>query len=480
MAQLQLTNVINISVSESQAGIGNYNTSNLAIFTDESAAETFGTVGYKQYIDPTDVATDFGTDSKTYKMALAIFSQQPNILAGSGQLVVILLGHATVELAFDAVAASGTFHVTYGGNESAAIDWNDTAAEIQTILRAVAGLEAVVVTGSIASQTVTIELAGVYGENPSLTITNNTLATGGSSPVGVTPSVSEEGEALADAITRTKDLVQYFGILVDATVSQIGQSDMLAAAAVVQALIKIAFFVSYAEAAIIEGGALDMLRTGNYSHSRGLYYGDSSDSGLNALLMSAAYAGRALSVDFNGSNTTSTMNLKDLATIQPDPSMTQTIYNEAKAAGVDIYASFQGVPKVACFGANSFYDQVYNLLWFVGALQVAGFNFLAQAATKVPQTENGMDGLKGAYRNVCEQAVTNQYSAPGTWTSPTTFGVQADLIANVAQRGYYIYSQPVGQQSQANREARIAPLVQIALKEAGAIHSSNVIVNVNA
>ncbi len=196
--------------------------------------------------------------------------------------------------------------------------------------------------------------------------------------------------------------------------------------------------------------------------------------------MQASYAGRALSVNFSGSNTTTTMALKDLTGVQPDPSMTQTLYNKAKAAGADIYVSFQGVPKVQCFGANSFFDQVYNLRWFVGALQVAGFNFLAQSSTKVPQTEAGMDGLKGAYRAVCEQAISNQYGAPGTWSSPTTFGNQADLYANIAQRGYYIYSLPVAQQLQVDREARIAPLVQIALKEAGAIQSSTVIVNVNA
>lgn len=480
MGQLQLTNVINISVSEAQAGVGDYNTSNLAIFTDEIAAGSFGDDGFKQYIDPTDVATDFGTSSKTYQMALAIFSQQPNILTGSGQLVVILLGHATSHLALSGVAASGTFKLNYGGNATAFINWNATVSAIQIALRLLPGLEAVVVTGSIASQALNIELAGVYGAAPAITITNNTLQTSAPAAITFTVTVPTAGETLGAAITRTKDLVQYFGVLVDHSVTDIGETDLLAAAAVLQALIKIGFFVTYDEDDLDSGEMIDELTTGNFTHSRGLYYGDSSSSGLNAILMASAYAGRALSVNFSGSNTTSTMNLKDLATVQPDPSMTQTIYNAAEDAGADIYASMQGVPKVICFGANSFFDQVYNLLWLVGALQVAGFNFLAEASTKIPQTESGMDGLKGAYRNVCEQAVTNQYLAPGRWTSPTVFGVPADLIANVAQRGYYIYSQPISQQSQTARAAREAPLIQIAVKEAGAIQKSDVIVNVNA
>ena len=158
----------------------------------------------------------------------------------------------------------------------------------------------------------------------------------------------------------------------------------------------------------------------------------------------------------------------------------KTYLNDALLAGADSYPSLQGVPAVFTSGANGgFYDSVYNLQWFVGALQVAGFNYLAQSSTKIPQTENGMDGLKGAYRAICEQAITNGYVAPGTWNSPTTFGNQADLIANITQKGYYIYSQPIALQSQTSRVARQAPLCQIAIKEAGAIQSSSVIIYVN-
>ncbi len=373
--ELQISNVINISVSQTPSGLSNYNTSNLAIFTTDTPDPAL-TDGYKIYKEPTEVGTDFGTDSETYAMALAVFSQQPNILANNGYLVVITM---------------------------------------------------------------------------------------------------EPSETLDAAITRTVDLVQYFGLMSTTIESS---DDMLAAAAVVQALNKIAFFVQRDPASIDSGGSLDLLTTGSFSQSRGLFYG--SDNDADALGFQASYAGRALSVVFSGSNTTITMNLKDMIGVQPDPSMTQTLFNKAKAAGADIYASIQGVPKVFSFGANRFYDQVYNLRWLVGAIGVAGFNYLAQTATKIPQTEAGMLGLKGAYRRVCLQAVANQYLAPGAWNSPTTFGDQADLFANIAQVGFYIYSTPIALQSQADREDRIAPLVQIAVKEAGAEQSSTVIINVNA
>lgn len=472
--QLELTNVINISVSQAQAGIGNYNTSNLAVFSDETPADSFGTLGYNLYLAPTQVGVDFGTSSKTFAMANAVFSQQPNILAGGGYLAVILLTVASQTLTFSGIPASGTFVFNYGGHASAAINWNDTPTQIQTKIQAIQGLSEVLVSGTIASEVVTVKFAGVYGPLSLATITSNTL----NGSITITVATSVVGETWGAAITRTKDLVQYFGCCVNQTVAQIGQTDLLAAAAIIQPLNKIGFAVSHTQADIEAGGMLDLLRTGGFTQTRGLYYGDSV--ALNDIVMMASYAGRALSTNFSGSNTTQTMHLKDLTGVQPDPTMTQAILTLAIAAGADTYVSLQGVAKVFCSGKNSYFDQVYNLQWFVGALQVAGFNYLAQSSTKVPQTESGMDGLKGAYRAICEQGVTCQYLAPGKWNSSTTFGNQQDFLQNIAQRGYYIYSVPISQQSQADRADRKAPLVQIAAKEAGAIQSSTVIVNINA
>lgn len=582
MSQLALTNVISISVSQGNPGIGNYNTSNVALFTSDApagsvetltlsgiaASGTFvlnfgalataainwndtvdtiqakvnavtgfsqvvvsgsiaskslvlaqpgylgalplvtitanslqtvapaaitisavltsagwsgGSLGYGVYLTPTQVGLDFGTGSKTYAMANAIFSQQPNILIGGGQLVVILMQVSQQSLAFSGIAASGTFEVSYGGNNSAAINWNDEPAAIQAKVQAVPGLSQALVVGSIASQTLTIIMRGVYGVAGAITTTANSLQTSVPAAITITPTINSAGETLAAAITRTVGLVQYFGILINESVGtsqNVPAADVSAAAAVVLPLVKMLFLVTNSSTDLTATTGLVAVNTsaGN-SNTRINYYGDSVV--VNALVFIASYVGRGLSVDFSGSNTTITLHLKQLLGVTPDPSMTETLLNLAVLVGADTYVSLQGVSAIFCSGANLFFDQVYNRLWLTGALQVAGFNYLAQSNSKIPQTEQGMDGLKGAYRAILEQAVTNEYCAPGAWNSSTTFGNQNDLIANVAQRGYYIFSVPVAQQSQANRAARQAPLVQIALKEAGAIHSSTVIVSIN-
>lgn len=476
--QLPLTNIVNVSVSQTPTGVNSLNASNVGLFSLDQPTGSFSGDDYAPYVDPTQVATDWGSSSVTYQMANAIFSQKPNILTGNGQLVIIPMISATETLVFSGVAASGTFKLVstlLGGGTTATINWDDTAAEIQTALRALPGYEGVVVTGSIASQTLTIKLWGIYGETPALlSDTANTLQTGAAAPITITPAISVEGETLADAITRTKGLVNYFAILETVSFESIGNTDFDAVAALVQPLNYMYVEVS-ATAADITGAFQDNTDAGN-THTRCLYYGDTY---LNAILMKASYVGRLFCVDFDASGTTLTAQLKQLVGIEADPSMTQTIYSNCLDAGVDCYPSFQGFAGISSSGANSYFDQVYNVLAFADALQVAGFNYLAGTATKIPQTEDGMNGLKGAYRAVCDRYVANGYLAPGSWTSSTTFGNQQNLLNNVSEFGYYIYSSPIALQTQAARVARQAPLVQIAAKEAGAVHTSNILVFIN-
>ena len=378
--QLDITNVITISLSAAQTGLGEYNVNNLAIFTSETAGDSFGDLGYKIYKAPKEVGTDFGTDSTTYKMALAVFAQTPNILNGNGYLVVIPFADE-----------------------------------------------------------------------------------------------SDSPESLAAAISRASSLVQFFGIL---STKDYDASEVASAAAVVQTLNKILFVVSNSATDIAADGSFHDIAEAGYDKTRCLAY--LSNTTEPAKVMAAAYAGRALSTAFEGSNTTSTMHLKDLIGVTADPNLTQTQLNLCQDCGADAYVNIAGVAKTFTSGANKFFDQVYNRCWFLGALEVAGFNALAKVSTKVPQTEPGMTILKGAYRLVCDRAVRNGYCAPGAWNSADRFGDVEAMLRNIEEVGYYIYSLPVNQQAQTEREERKAPLVQIALKEAGAIHSSNVLVYINA
>jgi hypothetical protein len=223
-------------------------------------------------------------------------------------------------------------------------------------------------------------------------------------------------------------------------------------------------------------GLLYKISNQSLTYTRGLYYSDST----GAQAFKWAYAGRGMSTNFSAVNTTSTMQLKQLATVDADEDLTATYLAKAAAVGADVYINIAGRSSLMSYGVNGFYDDVYNLAWFIGALEVAGFNRLAQVGTKIPQTENGMNSLKNAYQTVCDQAVTNAFVGPGTWSSADTFGSPEDFRRNIASQGYYIYSAPVSAQLSADRLLRKAVPVQIAVKYQGAIHKSDCIIFVNA
>lgn len=67
----------------------------------------------------------------------------------------------TQTITFSAAPASGHFRFVYNEIETANINYADSAAQIQTHLRAIAGLENILVTGSIASQTLVLDLSNV-------------------------------------------------------------------------------------------------------------------------------------------------------------------------------------------------------------------------------------------------------------------------------------------------------------------------------
>lgn len=292
------------------------------------------------------------------------------------------------------------------------------------------------------------------------------------------------GESQAEALARLKQKVLFCGFLTtdsianDIAANAAGDSSSAGEATVCSIINaennKINFIVSNVQSDI-EGAFKDIKDT-SFSKTRCLFYGGTE---TEAKIMMAAYVSKAMSTVFEGSNTTQTMHLKSLTGVTPDPVMTETLLEKCKTNGVDSYVSIAGIACVFSTGANGFFDEVFNELWFVNALQTVGFNYLRQTSTKMPQTEAGMTGLKSTYMNVCARAVNNGFIAPGKWTSPDTFGDPVTFKNNIANLGYYIYSNPVANQSQADREDRKAPLCQIAVKAAGAIHSTNIIVNIN-
>ena len=87
---LSLSNVINVTLVPTIAGLSEFNTANLLLYSTEATKKSWGDEKYRVYYSASSVAEDFGVDSLTYKMALGVFSQAPNILSNSGALIIAL------------------------------------------------------------------------------------------------------------------------------------------------------------------------------------------------------------------------------------------------------------------------------------------------------------------------------------------------------------------------------------------------------
>jgi predicted secreted protein len=146
------------------------------LFVAFTATSVNGTVPPNINAVRTALATSFApgvfSEVNINQLATLVQAIDPNTLVTSAGFSLAL----TQTLGLSGVAASGTFLVNYNGNASAAINWNDTAAQIQTKLRAVTGLTACTVTGSIASQSLVIAL-GVTSALGLLYVTSNSLMT---------------------------------------------------------------------------------------------------------------------------------------------------------------------------------------------------------------------------------------------------------------------------------------------------------------
>jgi len=111
------------------------------------------------------------------------------------------------------VPASGSFKVKYNGNESAAIDWNDSIGTIQTKVQAVTGLGSATVTGSLASQQLVFDLSALSTIQSLITITDNTLESSYPDPIaftidlGLTPTLEPTTKQYQFVVTEENIII---------------------------------------------------------------------------------------------------------------------------------------------------------------------------------------------------------------------------------------------------------------------------------
>lgn len=95
---------------------------------------------------------------------------------------------------------------------------------------------------------------------------------------------------------------------------------------------------------------------------------------------------------------------------------------------------------------------------------------------KIPQTESGVTSIINVINAACKKFVNFGFIAPGKWNGTECLDLQnGDYLPD----GYLVQSEPIDDQSQADRDKRKAPPIYVCVKLAGAIEFVTIEVNVN-
>ena len=191
----------------------------------------------------------------------------------------------------------------------------------------------------------------------------------------------------------------------------------------------------------------------------------------------ASILGFALGANTGLANSAYTLDFKSEPGLIVEPiSTTQFNYITGKNGNVYVnrgnyYDWFQN----GTMADGSWFDEVINLDKLANDIQLNVADLLNQTP-KVPQTEAGMNQIKTVIAVACDQAVTIGFIAPGRWTGPQILNLD---YGDTLPRGYLIQSAPIATQAQADRDARKAPPIYVAVKLAGAIQQVTIEVDVN-
>lgn len=188
--------------------------------------------------------------------------------------------------------------------------------------------------------------------------------------------------------------------------------------------------------------------------------------------------GRAFTVNFNANRSTLTLKFKQEPGIAAEGlTESQAVALAAKNCNVFVrYDNDTAILQDGVMASGAYFDEIHGLDWLRNAIQAECWNLLYQSKTKIPQTDSGMTQIVTTIGKVLDEGVNNGLIAPGVWHGDD-FGILES--GDYLPKGWYIHAQSVDDQPQSEREQRKAPPIQVAVKLAGAVHYSDIQIDVN-
>ena len=437
----------------------------------------------RAYSSVTDIANDFGTSAPEYQAAVAFFAQSPQPTtvqvgrwarsATSGLYKGKILSTSDQEMDNFTTISAGAFDVTIDGsvvnvtavNLSAQSNLNGVASQVTAALKSkgtcVWNGQQFVIKSASTGQTSTVSTVTSTQLSQAMGLDSGTMVTGA------------PAETLEEATVALLDINTWYGAFYT---GDIEDQDVINTAALISASTPshICAFT------LKETDELDGTQTSSLGYELAQLgnnrvlpmYSSTNDNAAMSVL------GRMSTVNFEGSNTTITLMFKQCPGVEPEYLKTSQA-NALQRNNVNVFAAYQNDTSILQYGTMSggwYIDEVHGLDWLQNRVETDLWNLLYTSTTKIGQDESGMTAILSTVNSSLEAGVRNGLIAPGVWNGDE-FGTlkRGDTLTT----GFYVYIQPLEEQSQADREQRKAPPIQIAVKLKGAVHSIDVTITVN-
>lgn len=195
----------------------------------------------------------------------------------------------------------------------------------------------------------------------------------------------------------------------------------------------------------------------------------------------AALMGRAMGLETGEANSAFDLFLKSMNDIDPSSSITasQLAILEGKNGNAYIVRG-QDVRMIEtgnCVDGTP-YDQMMYLVLTKKVLQDAVLQQMTRdGVAKIPQTDDGVAMIVSAITTGMEYMRDLGFIGPGVWTADPFRGLKT---GDMLDSGYQIFADSFSDMSAADREARRAPNIYVAMKLAGSVRSVIIGLNVNA
>lgn len=488
---LPVSRIVNVDVSMGAKAAANRNFG-IALFLGQSdvidAKERI-----RFYANATDVSQDFGVDSAEYLAAQSYFSQKPtprSLYLGrwmktpsSGSLKGAVLSTEQQALSKFTAVSDGSFKISIDGTSKAitaidlsqALNLNGVASAItakmtNAVMTWDAGYNRFIIKSNKSGLTSSVGYASSNTTGTDLSVLLGLVEGKASEPV-----VGQEAETVQQAIADCIDVSNHWyglGVL-DKTLTD---DDIVKNAGIIEAAYpsRIYGITTQNSLAMDTTSSSDLparLKALGYDRTFTIF---SSNNQYGF----ASVFGRAFTVNFTGQNTTITLKFKQLpGTAAENIRSSQANALQAKNCNVFVeYDNDTAILQEGVMASGKFFDEVHGLDWLQNYVQTSVYNLLYTSNTKIPQTDGGVNREVSAIEHCFEQGVTNGLLAPGVWNGDELGTLES---GDYLSKGYYVYASSVDDQAQQERELRKSPVKQCAVKLAGAIHFSDVIINVN-